>query len=154
MSHKFDDLDDAAYAALLALVMGQDPTIEHMGGLYAREQGLARTPTVSTGQDAQVGGTLRVPKGSLRGLFHNHPVRRRSGDGRNVQAFDATQTQFTSDDISMAKALKVPSYIQAGDRTFRYDPVTRKTEEVLAQIPMESLPTRLELAMNTPPKYR
>jgi hypothetical protein len=87
-----------------------------------------RTPTQTLGDNASTGGAFRIPPGSLRALFHNHPANREAG-------FETRK--FSADDIRQARALGVPSYISAGDDVRRYDPKTRKTEDVLAQFPID-----------------
>lgn len=122
-------LDDAAAAALWRLA---HQPVEHMGLLYASEHGVQSTPTISSGQDAQVKGSLTVPAGSLLALFHNHPER----DGRDR----GTARTFSRDDKAQARRLGKPSYITTADRTVkRFDPATGDTEEVLAQIPVEEI---------------
>lgn len=122
------NLDDAAAAALWALAFEKNPKHEHIGALYGPD--LTRSETVTQDTPYSAGGTLRIPGGAaaIRALFHNHPVR---------GALDDSQAGFSKDDVSQARKLGVPSYISAGDRVMRYDPRTRKTEEVLAQFPID-----------------
>lgn len=50
---------------------------------------------------------------------------------------DADRATFSRDDVEQAKRLGVPSYIAAGSKLRRYDPATGRTEDVLAEIPIE-----------------
>lgn len=135
MSH---GLDDAAAAALFNLSRLQDPTREHIGLLYGDDY--RRTPTQTREARRSTGGAFKIPPGGLRALFHNHPESSQKGARP-----DTDRSRFSYDDIAQAKKLGVPSYISAGEQVFRYDPSTRKTEEVLAQIPLEEI-RRLYLA--------
>jgi hypothetical protein len=123
----YDNLDNAAAAALWMLALEQDAQHEHMGALYASGQGFDRTPTISSGGSEHVRGALTLPqKGSLRGLFHNHPGPERSSEG------------FSEDDKAQARRLKVPSYISTPSGAWRkFDPIANKTTEVLAEFPIE-----------------
>lgn len=119
-------LDDAAAAALFALA--RTPT-EQIGALYADGSGFGRTATVSSGMKGGVRGSLSVPTGALRALFHNHP---------SSKAGDTERARFSPDDKAQAKRLGVPSYISAGDRIRRYEPGKGETD-VLAQFPWDEL---------------
>lgn len=118
-------LDDAAAAALYALA---GLPVEHMGALYGED--LRRSNLVSNNSSGRVRGKLTIPGGSsnLRALFHNHP-----STGRK----DANRSAFSMDDKDQARRLGVPSYISAGDRIRRFDPVTGQTSDVLAQFPID-----------------
>lgn len=130
-------LDDAAAAALYQVLSEQDTSREHMGLLY-EQQGIKRTPTQTKGQQASVGGTFAIPKGSLRGLFHNHPHIAQS-HGREVPRDAGARTDIPIEDRKQAKELGVPSYVAAGQKIMRYDPATGRTEEVLAQFPIDEI---------------
>jgi hypothetical protein len=128
-------LDDTAAAALYAISREQDVSLEHMGLLFEK-LGLQYTPTKTKGQQSSVGGTFSIPKGSLRGLYHNHPVVPHSP--RELPRDSDGSDGFSDDDIKQAKALGVPSYIVTPrGRVFRYDPSTGKAEEVLHQLPLD-----------------
>jgi hypothetical protein len=121
------ELDNAAEAALFMLGLTQNPKVEHLGALYAGDQGIARTGTVD-GNDQHTHGTLSVPHGSLLALFHNHP---------NIRGFEGGDGP-SQDDIAQAQRLKVPSYISTpSGRTRRFDPSTGKVEDVLAEFPID-----------------
>lgn len=131
-----DKLDDAAATALWRLM---NHRVEHMGALYQTPDGYGSTPTVSTKESARVGGTLQVP-GPVRALFHNHPPVKSRGDLRGASEGEADR--FSKDDMVMANRLGVPSYISAGNSLRRFDPSTGRTEDVLAQIPVEEIRKR------------
>lgn len=131
-----DALDDAAAAALWMLSLEQDPRREHIGLLYETPAGLERTPTRDTGDTRRAGGTFAIPSGSLRGLFHNHPPREFGRGARGAE--DDERATFSGDDALQARTLGVPSYISAdNNRVLKYDPSSKKTDEVLAEFPME-----------------
>lgn len=113
-------LDDAAAAALWGI---RHAPKEHIGVLYGDE---IKASPVAGGRESQVSGRFTIPSGSLRGLFHNHTKSSR-------------RERFSDEDRLMAKHRNVPSYISAGEKVMRYDPSTGKTEEVLAQIPMDAI---------------
>ena len=125
-------LDDAAAAALWAL---RNEPMEHIGLLY-EQGGIRATPTATTNRRSTTGGAFQIPKGSLRALFHNHPARKKRG-GMASESRDRTRTDFSEDDIAQARRLGVPSYIAAGPKLRRYDPATGRTEDVLAEIPID-----------------
>lgn len=120
----YDNLDDAAEAALFMLSRTKSPTLEHLGALYQNGDGVDRTNTIDGGRtDAR--GALAVPRGSLLALFHNHPP-------------EDAQGKFSEADKDQARRLNVPSYISTtSGRTKRFDPNTGKTEDVLATFPIE-----------------
>lgn len=117
-------LDDAAAAALWMLALEHDPRREHLGLLYVDDDGaVKRTPAVD-GAKSRVRGAFTIPAGSLRGTYHNHPPRDRSGN-------------HSDKDKGEARRLGVPSYISAGHKVIRFDPRSNTTAEVLAQFPIE-----------------
>lgn len=128
MSHA---LDDAAAAALAFIDLNKPRSFEHLGLLYEQGEAIRRTDTRSSNDRESARGRFAVPSGSLRGLFHNHPLGPYENSRRTPRA------QFSPDDVEQARALGVPSYISAGDRVMRYDPDTGASEEVLAQFPMD-----------------
>ena len=124
-------LDDAAARALWAL---RNEPLEHIGLLYEQE-GVQATPTRTQHNAGRTKGSFAIPPGSLRGLFHNHPERqtRRESMGQS----DIERAKFSAADKKQARQLGVPSYIAAGPKLRRYDPATGRTEDVLAEIPVE-----------------
>jgi hypothetical protein len=120
----FDNMDDAAVAALWQF---RHAPREHVGVLYGDD---FKSSPFSGGRESTTRGSFTIPQGSLRALAHNHPP-------------SSQREKFSDDDKHMAKHRNVPSYIAAGDKTFRYDPSTGKTEEVLALFPMEHIPKRI-----------
>jgi len=127
-------LDDAAAAALLALAYAP---IEHIGLLYEQDGQILATPAQTLNHNASAGGTFEIPKGSLRAIFHNHPARKKRRGGMASENRDRMRAEFSTDDILQAQRLGVPSYIAAGPKLRRYDPATGKTQDVLAEIPVE-----------------
>lgn len=119
-----DFLDDAAVAALYRLT--HEPK-EHMGALYLDGDRIAFTPTVSSVSRDNVRGKISVPKGTLRGLYHNHPVIRTRRQMTDVGAGEL----FSDDDKKQARALNVPSYlITPSGKIMKFDPVTDTVTEV------------------------
>lgn len=125
-------LDDAAAAALWPIMAAP---VEHIGLLYAHDNGIRATETASQDNAGKTRGRLAVPAGSLRGLFHNHPPRKKSRETMGDK--DKDRVKFSEQDIQQARRLGVPSYIAAGHKLRRYDPSTGKTEDVLAEIPID-----------------
>jgi hypothetical protein len=74
---------------------------------------------------------FRVPlPANMAALIHNHSTR---GAGSSDQ-------ELSRSDVGMAKLLKLPSYISTPTGSLRrYDPKTGKTEDVLAQIPIDEI---------------
>ena len=130
-------LDDAAAAALW--LIGPQPH-EHVGVLYQQGDPIVASPTRSTRDRGKAGGRFSIPSGSLRALFHNHPPVSTAGRSRTFTGATGRgdeRAAFSVADSLNADRLRVPSYISAGDRIFRYDPHTGQTKEVLAQIPID-----------------
>lgn len=127
-------MDDAAAAALYGL--GRAPT-EYIGALYG--DNLERSEFVGSSSNEKVRGGLQIPGGAsaIRALMHNHP--------RAKNVTDLNRHRFSPGDKEAAMRLKVPSYIAIDDRLRRYDPSTDRTEDVLAQIPLDEI-RRLYLA--------
>lgn len=125
-----DALDDAAVAALWTL---RGAGVEHLGLLYD-DGGIRRTPTQSRNARNASRGAFEIPTGSLRGLFHNHPLPKNPRARQNA-------ARFSYDDIDQAKRLGVPSYIAVGDDVRRFDPGAAgdRGEEVLARFPIEEM---------------
>src|SRR5690606_40067003 len=70
-------------------------------------------------------------------IVHNHPPpKQRRGSMLDV---DVERTSFSPDDLKQAKRLGVPSYIAAGNKLRRYDPATGRTQDVLAEIPIDEI---------------
>lgn len=127
MAGRYENLDDAAAAALFMLGLQKDPRTEHLGALFGDD--MQATPNTVDGNGQHVHGTLSLPHGSvLDALFHNHPA---------AGASDAERAKFSIDDLSMARRLGVPSYIDAGDRIRKFDPASGKTSDVLAAFPWD-----------------
>lgn len=125
-------LDDAAAAALWPIMAAP---VEHIGLLYAHGDGIRTTETVSQDNAGKTRGKFAVPAGTLRGMFHNHPPRGRRRE--TLSDKDKDRIKFSQQDIRQAQRLGVPSYIAAGHKIRRYDPATGRTEDVLAEIPVE-----------------
>lgn len=106
--------------------------MEHMGALYEDANGaIQSTDTVTSGSAGGVRGTLKIPSGSLRGVFHNHPRR-----GKR----DRCGEEFSQEDKGHARRLGVPSYILTpSGRVRRFDPSTGKTTDVLEELPIDAL---------------
>lgn len=123
----YDDLDNAAAAALWMLPYREDPRVEHMGALYASGEGFERTGTVSRGGSEHVRGALTIPEqGALRALFHNHPGTERSSE------------DLSPDDKAQARRLRVPSYISTPSGGLRvFDPTKNRTADVVAEFPWD-----------------
>lgn len=127
---------DAIDSSVLEHIMqlsGQER--EHIGAIYQDGDAFKGTATVSTGQRSKTGGTLKVPKDSLRALFHNHPIVKGNRELRDSGGGDA----FSDDDKAQAKKLGVPSYILTpSGKILKYDPATDETLEILYQLPVRT----------------
>lgn len=127
----YNDLDNAAAAALFMLARQQDvQRYEHIGLLYQDGEKIGRTPTASRHEQEHVKGTFRIPSGSLRALFHNHPTPR--------GWLPSMTRQFSDEDKIQAQQVGVPSYIGTSEHEVRrYDPTTGETTDVLAEFPID-----------------
>lgn len=138
-----DALDNAAYAALLAIERRPRGHIdEHIGLLYQDPEtgSVLSTNPQSTGQRSKATGAFTVPTGSARGIFHNHPAQGQHRSLRNVGGAE----QFSNGDISTAKQLGLPSYIMTPKGMFlRYDPSSGDTDPVLVEYPIEEAKRRM-----------
>src|SRR5690554_4108203 len=126
-------LDNAAAAALWAI---QNAPREHIGLLYEQDGTIHATPTQTRNNAGRTKGSFEIPAGSLRGIFHNHPPLKQQRRGSMLDV-DVERTSFSPDDLKQAKRLGVPSYIAVGNKLRRYDPATGRTEDVLAEIPID-----------------
>lgn len=126
-------LDDATAAALEALA---GESLEHIGLIYQDGDGIRSTLPKSSAQNAKVKAHIIIPKGSLRALFHNHPVARRAS--RDLKAAGGGEN-FSDEDKAQARKLGVPSYILTPTgRVLKFDPVANVIHEVLAQFPVRT----------------
>jgi hypothetical protein len=127
-------VDDSIIAALQALSGQKD---EHMGMIYQDGDSFRSTPTQSTAQRSRVGGTFKIPTGSLRALFHNHPVIKGKRDLK-----DRAGEDFSDDDKKQARALKVPSYILTpSGKLMKFDPIADEITEIKLPAQQEVIPT-------------
>ena len=126
-----DLLDDAAVAALWGLTPNQE---EHLGLLYEENGHIEWTPAQSQDKRNASRGSFSVPAGSLRAVFHNHPL------PENPRVRLGAQ-RFSPDDMAQANKLRVPSYIAVGNEVRRYTPgaFSNRGEPVLAQIPLKPI---------------
>lgn len=129
-------LDDAAAAALFDLARMKD---EHMGALFRDGKGGYGQSNIVVGDGTSVKGQIRIPTGSLAALFHNHPeLREESNTPGRLKSSDHFGDRFSEGDKRQAHKLGVPSYItDVNGKVRRYDPATKKTEDVLALFPWE-----------------
>lgn len=126
-------LDDAT-AAILSKLTGEK--LEHIGMMYQDGEAVKHTAPQATGQSTTVRATVRIPKGSLRALFHNHPLA--TGDRRDMREQGGGEG-FSDDDKAQARKLGVPSYIiTPTGRVMKFDPIANKIVEVLAQLPVRT----------------
>lgn len=105
----YGSLQDAIFEASSKVHgLGEDGN-EHVTLIYKTPEGRYFFPDPQTsGEEDGAKVKLAMPKGSaLAALVHNHPV-------HAVDEKDG-HDQFSSEDIDMARQLKVPSYITFGD---------------------------------------
>src|SRR5690606_18825395 len=137
MANGYDTVDDAASAALGLVSKNRKSRKQEFIGLIYQdpETGKYLFTEPQTQRDANKSkGAFKVPKGSARALFHNHP----SGGANKGDL-------FSSDDIAMANSSGLLSYIAAGDALKVYDPSQNAKpmrrgvagSDVLAQIAMD-----------------
>lgn len=130
-------LDDAAMQALWGLL---SRNTEYLGALYADGDGVKATDTISSGDNARVSGTLAVPRGSLRALYHNHPDEPAQQHSIRKKPRNDLAAEFSRKDKQQADALGVLSYITTPTgRLRRYDPASGKAADVLAQLPLDQM---------------
>lgn len=137
----YDAVDDAAAAALMRINAQPDVSrLEYIGLIYQdpKTGKFKFTDPQTMGARGETKGAFRIPRGSLRGVIHSHT-------GNDKQA-----RLLSQDDVVQAKKYDVPSYIGVGDSLLRWTGklsrdgrnIMGKTEEVLAQIPIEELKAR------------
>lgn len=128
-------LDEVAIEAIMTL---RESANEQMGALYRSGDGFSRTETVQGGNE-HVRGQLKVPKGSLAALFHNHPIVRTRRGLKDAGGGEL----FSDDDKKQARTLGVPSYILTpAGKLMKYNP----TDDSVIEIP---IPVRTSGSHNT-----
>jgi len=110
VGHK--SLNDAAKAALTAAVQVDDQ--KEVGGCIYKVDGQFYFSTpIASQSDANLVIKCSIPKGSLSGLYHTHPM--------NMS--DEGFTGFSPDDVATSEEVNVPSFIKVdGKLVLRYDP--------------------------------
>lgn len=142
----YDNVDDAAAAALLALSMQPRVDMQEYMALLVKEQnGKFRRTEFQTQRDPNTSSWEGRPEGSVAGIVHNHPAQK-LGDLY-------PQTMFSREDLLTSEKFKNPSYIAAikrgepsQDRVYSPTGVQPKEikgpaegQQFLAQYPIEEL---------------
>lgn len=134
--HKQDDAA-AAFAWMLPYLHEGAKKYEYASGIVPTEDGYTYSTPKTSKQTSEFNVSLPA---TMQALIHNHPAEQ-ARSGREYQSARDSQSadeNFSQEDRSMAKALKMPSYIVTpSDRLMRYDPATKQQEEVLAQFPWD-----------------
>jgi hypothetical protein len=118
-------LQEAVRAALGAAV-DRSAKRESLGLVYEVDGRFHFTEPSGRGSSSRSGATLKIPKGSARAIYHNHPR------GRDHELFSAT-------DIDESERLGLPSYIVFGDeRTIRSYTPGRTQRRAIAPPPGHS----------------
>lgn len=114
----YETLDAAAIAARdhIRSLKGSDKR-EYIGLLYQdpkNGQYFFTEPQTQAGTEAagKSRGTFSIPKGSARGIIHNHP---RGGN-------DKQRHLLSPGDIDMSRQLGIPSYVGVDDQLHIWDP--------------------------------
>ncbi|OGT57394.1 MAG: hypothetical protein A3E01_07135 [Gammaproteobacteria bacterium RIFCSPHIGHO2_12_FULL_63_22] len=125
---------DDTVASVLAGLTGA--SLEHIGLIYQDGADAKSTSPQSSQQKAKVRANIIIPKGSLRALYHNHPVFNTRRDFRGAGGGES----FSDDDKTQARKLGVPSYILTPTRrVLKFDPKTNEVSEVLAQLDLAEI---------------
>lgn len=115
----FDTLEDAASAAQDNITRQENSSkFEFMSVIFQdpKTNKFRFTDPQTMGDNGKFKLKVRIPKGSLRGIFHNHP-----GDpSGNVN--DDLRKFFSPEDVETAKALGVKSFIGVGHDLLQFDP--------------------------------
>lgn len=147
MADGFNTLEDAAAAARFVLVRKEEADSNEFIGLLFQDPDTGKfkfTDLHNQGKEAKAKGRFRIPKGSLRGIIHNHAA--------GFKTIDDLKN-LSNDDVHLARKLNVPSFISTSDGLFVFNPENGRTrgrvgrrqgitEEVLARIPIELIRNR------------
>lgn len=142
----YDAVDDAAAAALMRINAQPDVGRKEYIGLIYQDPKSGKfkfTDPQTMGARGETKGAFRIPRGSLRAVIHSHT-------GNDKQA-----RLLSQDDVVQAKKYDVPSYIGVGNSLLRWTGklsrdgrnIMGKTEEVLAQIPIQEIKQAFDAAM-------
>lgn len=115
-SNEYETLDEAVKSAHSAINNIKDShKYEYMSVVYldpkTNKYKYTTPRTEQKRRQAEV--KIRIPKGSARALYHNHPS---SGKHDNLQ------DKFSQGDVDLAGRLGIPSFIGAGSKVFQWNP--------------------------------
>lgn len=113
----FTTPQDAAAAAQAAVQKQKDSSaFEFVSVIFEDpDTGKFSFTTPKKGKKGEFRISVNIPKGSLRGIFHNHPP-------TNNELDEDLQRFFSPDDMSIASQLNVPSFISVGNELLKWDP--------------------------------
>lgn len=141
----YDSVQDAVAAALARVDEQDDAKTREYIGLIYQDPETGRylfTDPHGQGRRTRAKASIKIPPGSARAIYHNHP---------RVPGSPEERSFFSPDDIRMAAKLGIPSFIGVGSELFMWDPFnpgerTRSGlgngQPVLAQIPIDAFVRR------------
>lgn len=138
----YNTIEDAVAAGLGIIERNERADKEEFIGIIYQDPKTKKyhyTEPKGQHRSAKSEGTFKIPKGSARAIFHNHP---KLADRKKR---DANRDHFSKGDMDLAKRTGLKSFIGVDNAIKMYDPskkMSRRGEPVLAQIPVEQLPSK------------